>query len=142
MRYDPAVIRPMREALTCLGFEELRVPADVDRALTADGSPTLVVINSVCGCAAGMARPAIRLALRHPVVPKRLLTVFAGCDVEATERVRSYLAEYPPSSPSIALFVAGQPVHVVQRDAIESRMPEEIARELTAAFDHYCDSSE
>jgi putative YphP/YqiW family bacilliredoxin len=131
----------MHEELTRLGFEELRTAADVDGSLGCERRPTLVVVNSVCGCAAGMARPAVRLALQHPAVPARLLTVFAGMDLEATERVRSYLVGHPPSSPSIALFVGGRPVHVLQRDAIERRMPEEIARDLTAAFDRHCGPS-
>jgi putative YphP/YqiW family bacilliredoxin len=138
VRYDPAVVQPMREDLTRLGFDELFTPEDVDRALAQGRDSTLVVVNSICGCAAGMARPAVRLALLHPVVPTRLLTVFAGMEVDATQRLRSYLVGYPPSSPSMALFVEGRLVHMVQRRDIEGRMPDEIAAELAAAFDRFC----
>ena len=141
MRYDPAVVQPMREELTRLGCAELLTPEDVDRALAEQHDSALVVVNSICGCAAGMARPAVRLALEHPVVPARLLTVFAGMDVDATQRLRSYLVGYPPSSPSIALFARGRLVHMVQRQEIEGRTPDEIAGELTAAFDRFCGRS-
>ena len=136
--YDPEMVRPMREELTRLGFEELRTPDEVDRALTTERAPTLVVVNSVCGCAARNARPAAALAIQHERRPTRLLTVFAGQDADATARARSYFTGYPPSSPQIALFKNGRLVFMLERRSIEGRNARDIAADLTAAFDEYC----
>lgn len=138
MRYNPVLVQPMREELTRLGFEELLTPEDVDAVLGVERRPLLVVVNSVCGCAAGKARPGVAAALRHPVVPARLVTVFAGMEVEAVERVRSYFEGYPPSSPNVALFIDGRLVHMLERRDIEGRMADEIAERLISAFDRYC----
>ena len=136
--YDPEMVRPMREELTRLGFEELRTPADVDAALTTERAPTLVVVNSVCGCAARNARPAAALAIQHERRPVRLLTVFAGQDADATARARSYFTGYQPSSPQIALFKDGRLVFMLERRNIEGRNAKDIANDLTAAFDRFC----
>lgn len=136
--YDPRLVQPMREELTRLGFEELRTPHDVDAALTQASGSTLVVVNSVCGCAARNARPAAALALQHASRPARLLTVFAGQDADATARARSYFTGYPPSSPQMALFRDGKLVYMLERKNIEGRAARDIASDLTAAFDQYC----
>src|SRR5205809_3728650 len=136
--YDPELVRPMREELTGLGFAELRTPDEVDAALRGAQGPTLVVVNSVCGCAARNARPAATLALQHARRPKRLLTVFAGQDAAATERARSYFTGYPPSSPQMGLFTDGRLVFMLERKNIEGRPAQDIADDLTAAFDRYC----
>ena len=136
--YDPELVRPMREELTRLGFAELGTPDAVDAALGAEQRPTLVVVNSVCGCAARNARPAAALALRHDRRPARLVTVFAGQDAEATARARSYFTGYPPSSPQIALLNGGQVVFMLERKNIEGRAAPDIAADLTAAFDRFC----
>ena len=136
--YDPRLVQPMREELTRLGFQELRTPADVDGALRAAEDSTLVVVNSVCGCAARNARPAAAVALQHARRPSRLLTVFAGQDADATERARSYFTGYPPSSPQMALFQDGKLVFMLERKNIEGRAAQDIAADLTAAFDTYC----
>jgi putative YphP/YqiW family bacilliredoxin len=137
--YDPTAVQPMRDELTWVGFEELLTPEDVDRAVRETEGTLLVVINSVCGCAAGSARPAVALALQHKTIPDRLTTVFAGQDREATARVREYLVGYPPSSPSMALLKDGKVLFMMERHHIEGRAPEEIARVLTRAFDEFCD---
>ena len=137
-RYDPAMVRPMREELTRIGFTELRTAAEVDAALTTERTTTLVVVNSVCGCAARNARPAATLALGHQARPAKLYTVFAGQDAEATERARSYFTGYGPSSPSMALFRDGRLVYMLERRNIEGRGPRDIADDLVAAFDQYC----
>ena len=135
MPYSPLMVLPMKQELTAIGFEELLTADDVDRWM-ADGSGTaMLVINSVCGCAAGQARPGVRLALEHEACPERLATVFAGQDVDATARARGHFADIPPSSPSIALFNGGELVYFVPRHRIESRGAEEVAADLTAAFD-------
>ena len=136
--YDPEMVRPMREELTRLGFEELRTPAEVDAALVEQKAPTLVVVNSVCGCSARNARPAAALAIQHERRPSRLLTVFAGQDADATARARSYFTGYQPSSPQIALFKDGRLVFMLERRNIEGRNARDIAADLTAAFDQYC----
>jgi putative YphP/YqiW family bacilliredoxin len=136
--YDPEMVRPMREELTRLGFEELHTPEAVDAALTTARAPTLVVVNSVCGCAARNARPAAAIAIQHPRRPARLLTVFAGQDADATARARSYFTGYQPSSPQIALFKDGRLVFMLERRNIEGRHAQDIAADLTAAFDQYC----
>ena len=138
MRYDPRLVQPMREELTSIGFAELRTPEQVDALLTGQRGTVLVVVNSVCGCAAGRARPGLTLALQHNVRPERLATVFAGMDVEATQRARGYFAGYGPSSPSIALFKDGRLVHMMERRDIEGRDAEQIASALRAVFDQHC----
>jgi putative YphP/YqiW family bacilliredoxin len=136
--YDPELVRPMREELTRLGFAELRTPADVDNVLGQEKAPTLVVVNSVCGCAARNARPAAALALQHVRRPGRLVTVFAGQDADATARARGYFTGYAPSSPQIALLKDGQVVFMLERKNIEGRNARDIAADLTAAFDRFC----
>jgi putative YphP/YqiW family bacilliredoxin len=136
--YPEILVIPMREELTRLGVEELKTPADVDRELTGQKGTAMVIVNSVCGCAAGRMRPAVRIALENRAKPERLFTVFAGQDAEATDRARSYFTGYRPSSPSIALFRDGQLVHMVQRSDIEHRDPQDIAAELRKAFDQHC----
>lgn len=138
MPYQEAMIRPMREELTRLGVKELRSVAEVDEALGPGEGTALVIVNSVCGCAAGAARPALSLALQHGVKPEHLYTVFAGQDLDATARARSYFADYQPSSPSVALMRDGEVVHFIHRHMIEGRGPEAIAANLRAAFDRYC----
>ncbi|MXZ34605.1 MAG: BrxA/BrxB family bacilliredoxin [Acidobacteria bacterium] len=141
MRYPEEFIGPMREELTRLGVHETRSPQEVDELLRNEDGTVMMVINSMCGCAAGRARPGIALALKHAVVPAKVATVFAGGDLEATARVREYLQEYPPSSPSVALFREGRPVFMMHRDQIEYRDASQIADTLTAAFDRYCQDS-
>jgi putative YphP/YqiW family bacilliredoxin len=128
----------MREELTRIGFQELRTPQDVDSLLAKDRGTVLVVVNSICGCAAGRARPAVALALAHKARPETLATVFAGQDVEATTQARSYFAGYPPSSPSVALLRDGKLVYMLERRNIEGREAAEIAEDLTQAFDRFC----
>lgn len=142
MPYPEIMIRPMREELTRLGFEELKTQAQVDDAVKNTPGTLLVVVNSICGCAAGKARPAIALALQHDARPDKIATVFAGADVEATERARNYFTGYAPSSPSIALLKDGKLVYMLERHQIEVRGPDEIAQELTRAFDQHCQRSE
>ena len=139
MRYDPIMIQPFRDELTRIGFRELRTAAEVDRSIQEDKGTNLLVINSVCGCAAGKARPGIAVALREsPVKPDHLTTVFAGGDLESTARVREHLAQIPPSSPSIALFRDGALVHFVPRFQIESKDAGQIARHLVEVFAEHC----
>ena len=128
----------MRADLTQYGVEETRTPADVDRVLAPGHGTVLMVVNSVCGCAAGRARPAVGMALQHPVRPTKTATVFAGGDEAAVARLRDVLAEYPPSSPFMALFRDGKPVYVLHRSDIERRDPQQIAGLLTDAFDQFC----
>jgi len=137
VRYDPQMVQPMREELTALGFEELLTPDAVDEVLGSDGV-VLVVVNSVCGCAAGKARPGVRLAVQHDKVPDRLTTVFAGMEIDATERARSYFTGYPPSSPQIGLLKDGKLVYLMERQDIEGREANEIAAKLVDAFDQHC----
>ena len=137
-RYDPAMVQPMRDELTQIGFEELLTPEAVDEALSATDGTVLVVVNSVCGCGAGSARPGVRLALEHSIRPDRLTTVFAGMETDAVERARSYFLGYQPSSPQIGLFKDGRLVHMLERHDIEGRAPEAIAADLEAAFDKSC----
>lgn len=136
--YPEIMTVPMREELTRLGVQELKTAADVDREMANRNGTAMVVVNSVCGCAAGRMRPAIRLALQNGAKPGRLFTVFAGQDREATERARAYIAGYPPSSPSIAIFRDGGLVHMMQRSDIEHRDAQDIASELKRIFDQYC----
>ncbi|MCB0376446.1 MAG: BrxA/BrxB family bacilliredoxin [Sinomicrobium sp.] len=135
--YPEEIVRPMKEDLTSAGFQELHTPEDADIALAQPGT-TIIVVNSVCGCAAANARPGVKMSLKHPKIPKNLYTVFAGVDKEATERARSYMLPFPPSSPSIALFKDGELVHMLERHHIEGRPAEVIADNLTGAYDAYC----
>jgi putative YphP/YqiW family bacilliredoxin len=128
----------MREELTRLGFRELRTPEDVDDALAVKDETVLLVVNSVCGCAAGKARPGVAQALRHGVRPDRLTTVFAGMDLEATARAREYFEGYPPSSPQIALLKNGRLLHLMERKDIEGRDAPAIAQDLVSTFDTFC----
>jgi putative YphP/YqiW family bacilliredoxin len=139
MPYSEILIRPMREDLTRIGIEEARTPEQVDEAITQAKDKTLmVVVNSVCGCAAGKARPGIAMALQNEAKPDRTITVFAGADIEATDRAREYFTGYRPSSPSIALFKNGELVYMMERREIENKYAEEIAENLTAAFNQHC----
>lgn len=138
MPYNPEVVRPMKEELVRIGAEELLSAAEVDAALSDQQGTALLVVNSVCGCAAGNARPAVAMALGHETVPDRILTVFAGQDLEATERAREYLTGYRPSSPSIALFRDGEHVFMLERHEIEGRDATEIANDLKRAYDRFC----
>jgi putative YphP/YqiW family bacilliredoxin len=138
MPYPESFIGPMREELTRLGVQELRTAAAVDTLLADKSKTIMVVVNSMCGCAAGKARPGVALALRHSVTPDVVATVFAGGDIEATARAREYFAPMPPSSPSIAILRDGELLHFVHRYQIENQTAEAIARNLTDAFDRLC----
>lgn len=138
MAYPELMIAPMREELTRLGVEELRTAEAVDAAVRETEGTLMVVVNAVCGCAAGRARPGVALALQHAARPERIATVFAGADVEATARAREHFAGMPPSSPSVALFRRGELVYMLHRHQIEMRTAEEIGDELKAAFDAFC----
>jgi putative YphP/YqiW family bacilliredoxin len=138
MRYPEQLIAAMRQDLTQYGVLEARTPEEVDRALAPARGTVLMIVNSVCGCAAGKARPAVGMALQHGVRPDSVATVFAGADLEAVARVRELLPGVPPSSPSMALFQDGKPVFVLHRHQIEIRQAPEIAQVLTGAFDQYC----
>ena len=140
MPYPESFIAPMRAELSQLGVAELKTAADVDSAVTTPGT-LMLVVNSMCGCAAGKARPGIALALRHSSRPDRVATVFAGGDIEATDRARTYFTGYPPSSPSVALLRDGKLVWMLERRQIESQGADQIAAALTAAFDQYCTST-
>ncbi|MFC5404523.1 BrxA/BrxB family bacilliredoxin [Cohnella soli] len=137
-RYMLDMIQPMRDDLTRVGITELRTPEEVEAQLPTAKGTVLVVINSVCGCAAGQCRPGVAQALQHEVVPDHLFTVFAGQDKEATAKAREYFLPYPPSSPSIALLKDGELVHFIERHQIENRGADDIAADLTSAFDRYC----
>jgi putative YphP/YqiW family bacilliredoxin len=128
----------MREDLTRFGVEETRTPEEVDQAIRKTTGTVMIVVNSVCGCAAGLARPAIGMALQHPTKPDKVVTVFAGADVAATERARSYFKGYFPSSPSVGILQDGKIVYMLERHQIEGRDPYAIAKDLTAAFDRFC----
>ena len=136
--YDPRLVQPMREELTRIGFTELRTVAEVDAALQDVKGTALVVVNSVCGCAARNARPAATTALQHAKRPAQLFTVFAGQDTDATARARGFMTGFAPSSPSIALFKDGKLVYMLERKNIEGRPAQDIAADLTAAFEEYC----
>jgi putative YphP/YqiW family bacilliredoxin len=138
MMYDERFITPMRQELTQLGVEELRTADEVDARLANAAGTTLLVVNSMCGCAARNARPAIASALQHTAKPDQLATVFAGQDPEATERARGYLKGYAPSSPSIGLLKDGKLVFMLERYQIEGRSAGDIAQDLVGAFDRYC----
>jgi putative YphP/YqiW family bacilliredoxin len=136
--YDEMIVGPMRQELTQLGIEETRTAQEVDAILGEKQGTVLVVVNSVCGCAAGMARPAVAMALENDVRPDKMITVFAGNDREATQRAREYFVGYRPSSPMIALMKDGQVVKMLERWQIEGRHAHDIAAELSAAFNEYC----
>jgi putative YphP/YqiW family bacilliredoxin len=135
--YPPELVAPMKTDLTGVGFEELITAEDVDQAIGSPGT-VLVVLNSVCGCAAGSMRPAVKLAVQHDKVPGKLTTAFAGVDRDAVDRARKFMLPYPPSSPSIALFKDGKLVHMIERHHIEGRTAEMIAENLQMAFDEHC----
>jgi putative YphP/YqiW family bacilliredoxin len=137
-QYMRDMVQPMRDELTVLGIQELRSPEEVEEKLPSAKGTALVVVNSVCGCAAGQCRPGVAKALQHDLTPDHLFTVFAGQDKEATAKAREYFAPYPPSSPSIALMKDGELVHFIGRHQIEDRSAEEIAADLTSAFDRFC----
>lgn len=142
MPYSELMIRPMREELTRIGVQELRTPEDVDKSLANSEGTVMVVVNSICGCAAGKARPGIARALQHSVRPDKVATVFAGADIEATEKARSYFVGYEPSSPSIALLKDGKLVYMMERRQIEGKDASQVASELTQAFDQHCAKAE
>lgn len=136
--YPEFFVAPMREELTRLGAIEWRTAEQVDKGLAETPGTVMVVVNSVCGCAAGKARPGVALALQHEVKPDLVATVFAGADVDATEKARGYFAGYPPSSPAVALLQHGKLVFMLERHQIENQEAESIARDLTEAFDKHC----
>jgi putative YphP/YqiW family bacilliredoxin len=138
MAYPEMMVAPMRQDLTRLGVQELRTPDDVQQALDDTSEPTLLVVNSICGCAARMARPAVAMALQNDRKPVKLTTVFAGQDVEATQAARGYIHGYPPSSPSIALLKDGDVAFMLERHQIEGRSAEAIAQDLVNAFNQHC----
>jgi putative YphP/YqiW family bacilliredoxin len=138
MPYSEIMISPMREDLTRIGVEELRTAEAVDDAVKNTNGTLMIVVNSVCGCAAGKARPGVALALQNSIRPDRIGTVFAGADIEATDRARNYFTGYRPSSPSIGILKGGELVYMMERHQIEGRGPEEIASELTRAFEEVC----
>ena len=138
MPYDPRLVAPMRDEMVRMGARELKTVAEVDEALGDQKGTMLVFVNSVCGCAAGNARPALAQALKHPVRPRQVVTVFAGQDLDATARARQYFGEYQPSSPSMALLRDGEVVHFIHRHQIEGQAPQTVAANLTAAFDKFC----
>lgn len=137
-RYMLDMVQPMRDDLTRIGIQELRTPEEVEAALPNAKGTALVVVNSVCGCAAGQCRPGVAEALQNEVTPDHLYTVFAGQDKEATAKAREYFAPYPPSSPSIALMKDGELVHFIERHQIENRSAADIAADLSDAFDRFC----
>ena len=139
--YDERFVTPMRMELTQIGVEEMRTPQEVDAKLRDTQGTTLVVVNSICGCAARNARPAVAKAIQHDVRPSQLTTVFAGQDVEAVQRARSYFTGYAPSSPQIALMKDGEVVYMLERHQIEGRSADDIAKDLTRAFDRYCEKT-
>jgi putative YphP/YqiW family bacilliredoxin len=137
LMYPPELVAPMKDELTKAGFEQLETPAAIDAAVNSQGT-VLMVLNSVCGCAAGSMRPGVKLATQHGKLPNKLTTTFAGVDREAVDQARKYMLPYPPSSPAIGLFKDGKLVHMIERHHIEGRTPEMIADNLKLAFDEYC----
>jgi putative YphP/YqiW family bacilliredoxin len=136
--YPEIMVIPMREELSRLGVQELRTVEEVDRAMGTHPGTAMVIVNSICGCAAGRMRPAVRLALQNSARPEKTFSVFAGQDKEATDRARTYFTGYPPSSPSIALFRDGKLIHMMQRSDIEHREATDLAAELKRTFDKFC----
>lgn len=141
MPYPDLLVAPMREDLVRLGFRELRSADEVDATLSAATEPTLVVVNSVCGCAAGAMRPAVAMSLQGEPRPEALTTVFAGQDLDATAKAREYFTGYPPSSPAIALMKGGELVWMLERHQIEGRTPQMIADDLRAAYNQHCEAA-
>jgi putative YphP/YqiW family bacilliredoxin len=141
MPYSEILIKPMREDLTNVGVEETRTPEQVEDAIKNTKGTLLVVVNSVCGCAAGRARPGVAMALQNEARPDRSITVFAGADMEATATARAHFAPYPPSSPQVALFKDGKLVYMLERHQIENKFADQIADELSQAFNQYCSAS-
>jgi putative YphP/YqiW family bacilliredoxin len=139
--YPEEYVQPIREELTRIGFQEMRTAAEVDSVLSKTSGTVLVVVNSICGCAAGRARPAVAMAVENKARPEVLATVFAGQDTDATDRARTYFTGYPPSSPSVALLRDGKLVYMLERKEIEGRDPYAIAEDLTNAFDKFCAKS-
>ena len=137
MPYPEILIKPMRDELTQLGVQETRTPEAVDAAVNSPGT-VMVIVNSVCGCAAGKARPGIAMALKNATLPDRMVTVFAGGDIDATDRARGYFTGFPPSSPSVGILRNGELVFMLQRHQIEGREAPQIASDLKSAFDRYC----
>ena len=135
--YPESIVKPMKQDLASVGFEECVTPTDVENALKAEGT-VLMVVNSVCGCAAGAARPGIKMSLENAKKPSKLTTVFAGFDVDAVEQARKHFAPYPPSSPAIALFKNGELVHFVERHNIEGRTAQMIGEHLKMVYDEFC----
>jgi|SRR5215470_17186807 len=135
MPYPELMVEPMREELRKLGFSELKTPEEVDREVSRSTDPILLVVNSICGCAAGVARPGVALSLKHPAAPKRRATVFAGQDTEATARARSYFEGQPPTSPQIAILGGGRLLYLMQRQEIEGHSPDQIAQALGSAYE-------
>ena len=138
MPYPEELVNPMREDLTVAGFQELKTPEEVDNALKSNEGTALVVVNSVCGCAAGMARPGVKMSLQGDKKPDHLFTVFAGQDLDAVAEARKFMFPYPPSSPSIALFKDGKLVHFIERHHIEGRPAQMIAENLKQAYNEFC----
>ena len=138
MPYSELLVRPMREELTSAGVKELRTPEEVDAFMNETSGTAMLVVNSVCGCAAGMARPGVRLALQSDRRPDRVGTVFAGQDLEATAKARSYFPDMPPSSPSIAFMKDGELIYFMPRHRIEGRDAQQVARDLTQVFAEHC----
>ncbi len=138
MPYDPRLVAPMRDEMVRMGARELKTVAEVDETLGDQKGTMLVFVNSVCGCAAGNARPALAEALKHSVRPQQIVTVFAGQDVDATARARQYFSDYQPSSPSMALLRDGEVVHFIHRHQIEGQAPQTVASNLTSAFEKFC----
>ena len=136
--YPPELVKPMKDELIQVGFEQLETATDVDTAISSDADTLLVVVNSVCGCAAGNMRPGVKLSLQGEAKPSRLTTVFAGVDAEATNQARKYFLPYPPSSPSIALFKQGKLVHFIERHHIEGGTAQMIAENLQEAYKEFC----
>jgi putative YphP/YqiW family bacilliredoxin len=138
MPYPEMMIKLMREDLTRFGIQETRTPEEVDSIIRDTKGTVMVVVNSICGCAAGLARPAIGMALKHSALPDKVITVFAGADIDATQRARGYFKGYFPSSPSVGILQNGQIVYMLERHQIEGRDPVAIAKDLTNAFDRFC----
>lgn len=136
--YPPELVAPMKEDLTSVGFKELTTAEEVENILTKKEGTTFLIVNSVCGCAAGAARPAVKTAINNEKLPDNLVTVFAGVDKEATDKARSFTAPYPPSSPSMAMFKDGKLVHFIERHQIEGNNAETISAHLKQVFDHFC----
>ena len=136
--YDPEAVAPMWQELAAVGVEPLTTPDQVDEVLRAPAGTVLVIVNSICGCAAGHARPGAMLALQNPVIPDRSVTVFAGVDRDAVNRAREYMASYPPSSPSMGLFKDGKQVFMLQRTDLQQMTDDQVAAALTKAFDDHC----